>query len=53
MNDLIAIDTYGQIIRYIGADDPTTRRIMEDIFANKEDRADNLASMLDGVGRRK
>ncbi len=43
----IAIDTYGQIIRYIGDDDPTTRRMLEDILANEEEHADELASMLD------
>lgn len=43
----IAIDTYGQIIRYIGDDDPTTRRLLEDILANEEEHADDLASMLD------
>lgn len=49
----IAIDTYSQIIRYIGADDPTTRRLLEDILANEEEHADDLASMLDGEGRKK
>jgi bacterioferritin len=43
----IAIDTYGQIIRYIGNDDPTTRRLLEDILANEEEHADDLASMLE------
>lgn len=49
----IAIDTYGQIIRYIGDDDPTTRRMLEDILANEEEHADDLASMLDGAKREK
>ena len=44
----IAIDTYGQIIRYIGDKDPTTRRLLEEILANEEEHADDLASMLDG-----
>lgn len=43
----IAIDTYQQIIRYVGNDDPTTRRMLEDILANEEEHADELASMLD------
>ena len=42
----IAIDTYGQIIRYIGDDDPTTRRMLEGILANEEEHADDLATML-------
>lgn len=45
----IAIDTYGQIIRYIGNDDPTTRRMLEEILANEEEHADELASMLHGA----
>lgn len=45
----IAIDTYGQIIRYIGDDDPTTRRMLEDILASEEEHADDLASMLGGA----
>jgi bacterioferritin len=45
----IAIDTYGQIIRFVGDDDPTTRRMLEDILANEEEHADELASMLDGM----
>ena len=49
----IAIDTYGQIIRYIGDDDPTTRRLLEDILANEEEHADDLASMLDSTERQK
>ena len=42
----IAIDTYGQIIRYIGDDDPTTRHMLEQILANEEEHADDLATML-------
>jgi bacterioferritin len=34
----IAIDTYGQFIRYLGDDDPTTRRMLEEILANEEER---------------
>lgn len=42
----IAIETYGQMIRYIGDDDPTTRRMLEGILANEEEHADELATML-------
>jgi len=48
----IAIDTYGQIIRYVGDDDPTTRRMLEDILASEEEHADDLAGMLDGTDRK-
>lgn len=49
----IAIDTYGQIIRYVGDDDPTTRRMLEDILASEEEHADDLASMLVDAERQK
>lgn len=42
----IAIDSYGDIIRYIGDKDPTTRRLMEDILAKEEEHADELANLL-------
>jgi bacterioferritin len=42
----IAIDSYGEMIRYIGNDDPTTRRLMESILAKEEEHAEDLASLL-------
>ncbi len=48
--DLIAervvVDIYGEMIRYIGNDDPTTRRLLEDILQNEEEHADDLADLL-------
>lgn len=43
----IAIDTYSQIIRFVGDDDPTTRRMLEQILASEEQHADELANMLE------
>ncbi len=42
----IAIDSYGEMIRYIGDDDPTTRRMLEGILAMEEEHADDLADLL-------
>jgi len=42
----IAIDSYTEMIRYIGDDDITTRRIMESILAVEEEHAEDLASFL-------
>lgn len=39
----IAIDTYREMIRYIGDKDPTTRRMLEDILATEEKHAEELA----------
>lgn len=46
----IAIDSYREIITYLGTKDPTTRRMMEGILAMEEEHADDLASMLDQLG---
>ena len=42
----IAIDSYRQMIEYIGGDDPTTRRILEEVTAKEEEHAEDLASLL-------
>ena len=46
----IAIDSYGEMIRYLGNDDPTTRRMLEGILAMEEEHADDLSSLLQGLG---
>ncbi|TDF85206.1 bacterioferritin [Pseudomonas sp. H9] len=45
----IAIDSYREIIQYIGESDPTTRRIFEDILAQEEEHADDMADLLKGL----
>jgi bacterioferritin len=42
----IAIDSYTEMARYFGDDDPTTRRLMETILAMEEQHADDLANLL-------
>lgn len=44
----IAIDSYRAMIDYLGGDDPTTRRLLEDITAKEEEHAEDLASLLAG-----
>jgi bacterioferritin len=46
----IAIDSYGDMIRYLGDKDPTTRRMLETILAMEEEHADDLVSMLAKLG---
>ena len=43
----IAIESYGEIVRYLGNDDPTTRRMMESILAVEEEHADDLKTLLE------
>ena len=47
----IAIDSYRDIIQFLGNDDPTTRRMMETILAVEEEHADDLVNLLDGLGK--
>jgi len=46
----IAIDSYREMIRYFGADDSTTRRMLEGILAVEEEHADDLVGMLGELG---
>ena len=47
----IAIDSYRDIIQYLGNDDPTSRRMMETILAVEEEHADDLVSLLGEIGK--
>jgi len=47
----IAIDSYREIIQYLGNDDPTTRRMLEGILAMEEEHADDLVNLLDDLGK--
>ena len=42
----VAIESYGEMIRYFGVNDPTSRRLMEEILAKEEEHADDLARLL-------
>jgi len=42
----IAIDSYREMVRYFGTDDPTSRRMIEGILAVEEEHADDLVSLL-------
>lgn len=42
----IAIDSYRDMIRYLGDRDPTSRRLMEEILATEEEHAEDLSSLL-------
>jgi bacterioferritin len=46
----IAIDSYREMITYFGADDPTSRRMLEGILAVEEEHADDLVSLLEQMG---
>ena len=43
----IAIESYREMIAYLGNQDPTTRRMLEGILASEEEHADDLSSLLE------
>jgi bacterioferritin len=45
----IAIESYGEIIRYLGEGDVTSRRLFERILAVEEEHAEDLVSLIQGV----
>jgi bacterioferritin len=45
----VAIQLYGEIVKWLGAKDPTTRRMMETILEKEEEHADDLAALLEEV----
>jgi bacterioferritin len=47
----IAIDSYREMIQYVGDQDPTTRRMLEAILAVEEGHAEELADLLGGLSR--
>src|SRR5882672_11806621 len=47
----IVIESYSEVIRYLGDDDPTTRRLLEELLADEEDHADDLRTLLDRLGK--
>ena len=47
----VAIASYQEIIRWLGTDDPTTRRTMEDILTVEEEHAEDLITLLRDMGK--
>ncbi|MCU1330309.1 MAG: Ferritin, Dps family protein [Bryobacterales bacterium] len=45
----IAVESYSEIIRYLGDDDPTTRRMIEGILGKEEEHADDMKSLLEAM----
>lgn len=46
----IAVESYNDIIRYLGDDDPTTRTMLESILANEEEHAEDMKMLLESIG---
>ena len=48
----IAIDSYRELIAYIGTDDSTTRRMLEGILAMEEEHAEEMNTLLEQLGKK-
>jgi bacterioferritin len=46
----IAIDSYSEMIRYIGDNDSTTRRMLESILAVEEEHAEDMKTLIESIG---
>jgi bacterioferritin len=43
----IAIQTYSEIARWLGTDDPTSRKLIEDILKVEEEHAEDMKTLLE------
>jgi len=48
----VAIETYSEVIRFLGASDSTTRRMLEGILAKEEEHAEDMSDLLAKHGAR-
>ncbi len=46
----IAIESYSEMIRFMGTKDVTTRRMLEDILAVEEEHANDMLDLIDRIG---
>lgn len=44
----VAIESYREMIAYLGDRDPTTHRMLKEILASEEEHAEDLSSLLEG-----
>jgi rubrerythrin len=52
LSERIAIESYGEILRYIGNDDPTTRAMIEVIMAKEEEHAEDMKTLLASIEKK-
>ena len=46
----VAVESYSEIVRWLGNDDPTTRKMIEDILKMEEEHANDMADLLEKLG---
>ena len=47
----IAVQTYSEIARWLGEDDPTTRRLIESLLEVEEEHAEDMKNLLSQLSR--
>jgi bacterioferritin len=47
----IAVESYSEMIRFLGNDDPSSRRMMEEILAKEEEHADDMRILIEKLGK--
>jgi len=45
----VAIESYREMVGYLAEQDPTTRRMLEEILASEEEHAEDLSSLLEAL----
>jgi bacterioferritin len=45
----VAIESYREMIAWLGGNDPTTQKMLKDILASEEEHAEDLSSLLEEV----
>ena len=48
----IAVESYSEIIRFLGDGDPTSRRLMEEILAKEEEHAEDMRTLIERIGKK-
>jgi bacterioferritin len=48
----IAIDSYREIINYVGDRDTTTKRMLEGILAVEEEHAEDMKTLMEDFGKK-
>ena len=46
----VAIESYREMIGYLGDQDPTSQRMLKEILASEEEHAEDLSSLMKGMG---
>jgi bacterioferritin len=46
----IAIESYREMIGFVGEHDPTTRRLLESVLPDEEEHAEDMSSLLKQIG---